>query len=153
MDVMLAYSGCLTSGSPIDSGISTQDGAGGTSTLSSITTTVANTMLLVVGHNWDANGSTPPSGMAERFDHLITVDDAVQASAGASGTRTISPNGTTSGNWQAWMFALKPDVSAAPSAGVNVWSGSAWVDKPVKVWSGSAWVTKPVKTWNGSAWV
>ena len=23
----------------------------------------------------------------------------------------------------------------------------------IKVWTGSAWVTKPVKVWNGSAWV
>jgi len=38
-------------------------------------------------------------------------------------------------------------------AGVKVWTGSAWVTKPVKVWTGSAWTPKPVKHWNGSAWV
>jgi hypothetical protein len=127
--VMLAYSGCLTSGSPIDSGISTQDGAGGTSTLSSITTTVANAMLLAVGQNWDANGSTPPSGMTERFDHLITVDDVIQASAGASGTKTINPNGTTSGNWQAWLFALKPAAGGAVSADAGSQTITASVDQ------------------------
>lgn len=43
---------------------------------------------------------------------------------------------------------------APPATGrMKVWTGSAWVAKPVKVWSGSAWVEKPVKFWNGSAWV
>lgn len=42
-----------------------------------------------------------------------------------------------------------------PSGGgkMKVWTGSAWVAKPVKVWNGSAWVEKPLKYWNGSAWV
>lgn len=44
-------------------------------------------------------------------------------------------------------------VATAAMAGVGVWNGSAWVDKPVKVWTGSVWAQKPVKTWNGSAWV
>lgn len=44
--------------------------------------------------------------------------------------------------------------SAPPSGGlIKVWTGSAWVEKPVKVWTGSAWVQKPVKFWSGSAWI
>jgi hypothetical protein len=35
---------------------------------------------------------------------------------------------------------------------LNVWNGSAWVEKPVKVWSGSGWIEKPVKIWNGANW-
>jgi hypothetical protein len=34
----------------------------------------------------------------------------------------------------------------------KVYSGSAWVRKPMKVWSGSAWVTKPVKVYKNGAW-
>lgn len=50
--------------------------------------------------------------------------------------------------------ALKTKWVPVPVGGkIKVWSGSAWVEKPVKVWSGSAWVEKPVKVWNGSAWV
>ena len=56
-----------------------------------------------------------------------------------------------------WVTAsgwLIGETISAPAAGyVKVWSGSAWVEKPLKVWSGSAWVQKPVKVWNGSAWV
>lgn len=36
---------------------------------------------------------------------------------------------------------------------VKVWTGSAWVKKPVKVWNGTSWVIKPMKRWTGSAWV
>jgi hypothetical protein len=47
------------------------------------------------------------------------------------------------------------DDPLPPSGGglIKVWTGSAWVEKPVKFWSGSAWVEKPVKFWSGSAWV
>jgi len=40
-----------------------------------------------------------------------------------------------------------------PTGRCKVWTGSAWVLKPVKWWSGSAWITKPMKVWNGTAWV
>jgi len=35
---------------------------------------------------------------------------------------------------------------------IKVWTGSAWVLKPLKVWNGTAWVTKPIKIWNGTTW-
>lgn len=36
---------------------------------------------------------------------------------------------------------------------VPVWSGTAFVRKPVKVWNGAAWVIKPANYWSGTAWV
>ena len=49
------------------------------------------------------------------------------------------------------------DVSLSTPAGntgqIKVWTGTAWVAKPVKVWTGTAWVTKPVKYYNGTTWV
>jgi hypothetical protein len=53
------------------------------------------------------------------------------------------------------IYSVTPTISIiAPAGGlIKVWSGSAWVDKPVKVWTGAAWVQKPVKVWSGSAWV
>lgn len=51
---------------------------------------------------------------------------------------------------------MQTEFFAPPPAGaglIKVWTGSAWVEKPVKVWTGSAWVTKPLKRWTGSAWV
>ena len=35
---------------------------------------------------------------------------------------------------------------------LNVWSGSAWVQKTAKVWSGSAWVQRKLKVWTGTSW-
>ena len=49
------------------------------------------------------------------------------------------------------------DISLATVGGttgqIKVWTGAAWVPKPVKVWNGATWVTKPVKYWNGATWV
>lgn len=44
------------------------------------------------------------------------------------------------------------NVNTIPTTIPKVWTGSAWVQKPVKVWSGSAWTAKPVKAWSGTAW-
>jgi hypothetical protein len=45
--------------------------------------------------------------------------------------------------------------AAAPSSEglISVWTGAAWVEKPVKVWNGSSWINKPLKRWNGSSWI
>lgn len=48
------------------------------------------------------------------------------------------------------------DVTLSDGGGttgqIKVWTGAAWVAKPMKVWTGAAWVTKPVKFWNGTTW-
>jgi hypothetical protein len=55
---------------------------------------------------------------------------------------------------EAVTFTLVIKAAAAASGGtVGVWTGSAFVQKPVKVWTGSAFETKPLKRWNGSAFV
>jgi RHS repeat-associated protein len=110
---MVGYSG-LDPLSPIDA----HGGqvAGGTSvTAPSITTTVDDTIL--VGFFGDENDSTytPPAGMTERFDVLaggsssqssVSAADAVQAAAGATGTKvaTSSKNATYVGQ----LVALRP---------------------------------------------
>jgi hypothetical protein len=41
-----------------------------------------------------------------------------------------------------------------PEGGLlSVWSGSAWVLRPVLVWTGSTWAQKPAKRWSGTAWL
>lgn len=42
---------------------------------------------------------------------------------------------------------------STPIAGIKVYDGTNWAEKPVKVWDGSQWVQKPVKRWDGSVWV
>jgi len=48
-------------------------------------------------------------------------------------------------------------TDAAPAgpqgAKAKVWSGSAWVEKPMARWSGTAWVQEAPKVWSGTAWV
>lgn len=53
-------------------------------------------------------------------------------------------------------YAVDFLAPAAPPGGttLKVWTGSAWVAKPLKRWNGSAWVAvTALKRWNGSAWV
>lgn len=66
----------------------------------------------------------------------------------ATGTQTFNPTGTSSD----WVLGYSIFTETF-GGNMKVWSGSAWVEKPIKVWNGSAWVRKPLKVWNGSAWV
>jgi hypothetical protein len=66
------------------------DGIGdGTTIATSVTTTVANDLLVYVGLNWIAAAMTPPSGMTEQLDStLVYVATEALGAAGATGTRT-----------------------------------------------------------------
>jgi len=108
--LVMAYSGCTTSGSPVDvfaqtSGNST--GAGPTLTATGVTTTQANDMLVWAGHNWDGSGAlTPPTGMTERLDSLAYAADQVIATASATGTRTQT-QASSSNPFSVFLIALK----------------------------------------------
>lgn len=62
----------------------------------------------------------------------------------------------TTGYWSTEVAAdaFVDNVNVVPvSVGrPKVWSGTAWVAKPLKVWNGTAHVEKPMKVWTGSAW-
>jgi len=104
-----SYSGCLASGSPVDV-FSQNNGLTINSTGTGITTTVANTLLLYLAHNWTGTGLTPPSGMTERFDGICYVSDEARPTAGATGNRTQI---ITDAVWQVYMVALKPATATA----------------------------------------
>jgi hypothetical protein len=146
------YSDCIGTGSPINV-YSKATGTGATATATSITTTVPLTKLLFHAHNWVASSAlTPPTGFTERLDSIIYTADKTQTSAGASGAVSNGTGNATAEPWSAFLLALKGAATTAPGR-AKVWSGSAWVQKPVKVWNGTSWVTKPLKIWNGTAWV
>lgn len=156
---ILAYSGCIETGSPIDAVSTNFANSGSVSTALGVTTTVANAMLAWFGNDWTASGAlTPPSGFSERIDSLLYGADAVQAAAGASGNKAMNNGNPPTGNsWSACLVALKPIPSEAPpvvggSGYAKVYAGGAWAMKPVKVWNGSSWVVKPAKVWTGVAW-
>jgi hypothetical protein len=48
---------------------------------------------------------------------------------------------------------IQADAPPGNTGQIKVWTGAAWVAKPVKVWNGSTWEIKPVKYWNGSDWI
>jgi hypothetical protein len=76
------------------------------------------------------------------------------AIAGIEGVSFISDVDTRQYSTPAGRVSTTTSTGGGASTGlIKVWTGSAWVEKPVKVWTGSAWVAKPLKVWNGTAWV
>jgi hypothetical protein len=74
--LLIAVSGAVTSGSPIDAS-TPNTGAGTTTTALSVTTTSANDLLFYIAHDWEGTGGlSPPTGFTERFDSLIYAADA-----------------------------------------------------------------------------
>src|SRR5262245_61537835 len=121
---MLAIRGAKVSGTPTDVANS-NSGTGTTATGSALTTTVANTLLCYVMHDFGDTTSdlTAPSGMSEAFDSAPLIYMATQAIAatGSTSTRTQT-NNTTGGNpWATYMIAFQPE----PAAAAGVVFGSA----------------------------
>lgn len=51
-------------------------------------------------------------------------------------------------------YVLAGDLQPEEPKYIKVWSGSAWVDKPLRYWNGVAWITaRPTRYWNGEEWV
>jgi len=119
--------------SPIDVSAGRDSGVTRTPTTPSITTTTPGDMIVATFIDFNNVTWTAGSGMTKRYDFDgNTGQDAVQAAAGASGTKTATNNDTFSGNTSAQIVALRPlqaDTVApavtltAPAAGATV-SGS-----------------------------
>jgi hypothetical protein len=117
---ILAYSGCLETGDPVDV-FSTNTGLGSTLTALGVTTTVAAAQLVFAGNDWTGGAvKSPPSGMTERFDDLVYVAGQLLVAAGATGNRTMTSPNLVGDAWGACLVALKPG-----SAGPVVWPQSA----------------------------
>jgi hypothetical protein len=148
--VITSYSGCLASGDPVDTFSQFAD-LSTIAVATGVTTTVANTMLVLHDHGWDGTPSTPPSGMTERFDGLTTAHDEARAATGATGSRSHTVSGASSPT-QSYLIALKPATVAAYSitavAGSYALTGStvttkhAW--KPLAVAGSYALTGSPV---------
>ena len=112
--VMAAYSGCVTSGNPIDAFSVNSASTGSTATATGVTTTVASTKLVYAAHNWDGSGTLiPPTGMTERFEAIAGtayLADADFAGPGATGDFTQAMS-VTNHPWAAYLVALAPATS------------------------------------------
>lgn len=119
---ILAYSGCLASGDVIDDHDGAVDAAvEGTNyyTAPSLTTTVANTMLVYSCETVTGNSIAPDPAMTERveFDCGEFADEA-RAATGATGTRAAEEGVAANQSMAMAMIALKP-------AGAQ-YSGAVW---------------------------
>lgn len=117
--VAVRYTGCITTGTPLEGFTGAGRSSNGTVTPGvSLTTTGPDRLIVWGGTSWevDAGGSwTPPSGYTERVDSpAIGVATLTQAAAGSTGsiTGTYSPGS----NYQtATLLALLPVPTARPS--------------------------------------
>ena len=112
---LLAITGCVTSGSPIDAH-SKNNGTGSTSTGTGISMSAANQLLVMLSNGWDGFSFGTPTGMTVRASggsNATIIYSQDIAASGATGNRTHSnPNGSGS-PWASWMLGLKaaPDPS------------------------------------------
>jgi hypothetical protein len=107
---ILAYLGATAIDAVTDFGLQQSST---TPTVPSVTTTVANGMLVGLAGFAGAASATPAAGWTERLDHhspnssgLIYAMERVQAAAGASGTAQITATGAGGDNWT-WTVAIK----------------------------------------------
>lgn len=114
---LLAYQGCLASGDPIDGAPTDITDTTSPYTMSSVTTTGANRLVICAFCIEDNNGRStgPETGWTNRVhllsttgnDGTIAVDDFDQATAGAPADDFYGPTGVTKTGIHA--FALKPN--------------------------------------------
>ncbi len=117
--VALRFSGCITTGDPFDVS-NTATGTGGTTPAVTASTTVADTLLLWAGTNFNSGAWTPPTAggtWTERVDTGGGIGAATKAQA-ATGT-TGSVTGSCAGGAAtslAFLGALKPPAVSGTNA-------------------------------------
>jgi len=135
--VAVRWDGVISTGVPWDPGsepfnVSTAQSGNtnvSTSPAVSITTSVADTLLIWVASNWLGGAWTPPTGFTERWDtgeRAATLADMGKASAGATGT--VQGSCAASDKQGAWLGALMGE-----GEGVQPSEGSAALDVTVEV--------------------
>ena len=133
---MARYTGVDTS-NPINGSIGTT-GTASSPVTGTLTTTVANTMLIAVGANSNTHTYTGGSGMALRYTGTQTngpgvgSQDLVQAAAGPSGTKTVT-SASTSATYAAQLIALQPVRSATVTSITSDLSTATVVNQPYSV--------------------
>lgn len=114
------YTGCVTSGSPVDVvNTAARDSDATVTPAVAVTTTGDNRLLVWAASSFDNVPWTAPTGYTLRAPtsgtFVLAVATKPQTAAGASGsvtgTQTVSSNSQT-----AWLLALLPAAAAAPTA-------------------------------------
>lgn len=152
---ILAFSGVDTA-SPVDVENGQNTLSGLTHATPSVTTTVANAML-VTSHTYSSGGTwTPPTGMTEAVDvaaglQAIEVNYVLQAAAGATGTKTATAS-TDADVGNTHILALRPYACPAVSEAAYL-SATAQSGQATLYWSSGNPVVILRKTaaWAGEA--
>jgi hypothetical protein len=108
---VIVFSGCITDSTVINASGLTHNASSSTCTANSITTTVADAMIVFTMHDSDngsssAQAATDPATFTESFDNSSTLglDEAVSAAHALQGTQGATGNATGS-------LSLGPDVN------------------------------------------
>jgi hypothetical protein len=95
----------------------------------SITPSVDGCMLVYAGFDWGdyTTDLTPPTGYTERVEvnPLIYAADALQVTAGATGTVTMQCNASVIDPRGAWLIALEPAATGSIGSGDGTATGTA----------------------------
>lgn len=115
------YTGCITSGNPLDTGAgapnSAQRSSDATTTPAvSLTTQGADRLLVWAGTNFTGGAWTPPTSFTERADAGADLSVATLAQAAAGATGSVIGTCASSGYEVAWLGALLPDTGSATTA-------------------------------------
>jgi len=90
LGLLAAYSGAVAPGTPIEAANKTS-GSGTSNTLPSITTLTADTLLVGQANSWNWSNTWTSTALSERVDwQAMSLYDAAQAAAGASGTKLLT---------------------------------------------------------------
>lgn len=112
----LRITGCITTGNPFDVVTSATTASATTSPNVAVTTTVADTLLVLAACAFVGSSSWTSNGVTERTDtgDALTTGTTALADAGASGNKSATFGGSA-GRMTSWLGALKsPSASFDP---------------------------------------
>jgi hypothetical protein len=143
--VATRWTGCVTTGTPLEVLGSAQRTTAGTVTPAvSGTTAGADRLLVFTGTEYSSPTWTPPTGFTEAVDfESVTVDYKAQATAGATGSVSATASGSNAQT--ATLIGLLPVAGAPPAPGAGTASGT-WT------FTGTAVGKRPAKGSASGAW-
>ena len=125
-----AYSGCVTSGSPVDAYGSSAIGYGSPWSVN-VTTTTADTMIVTISGNTRTDTTHTWSDGTELIDTIygssasVSINEKLEATTGSK-TRTVTPSLTTGNSMIA--VALKPDGGGGGGTSPGTTNLLAWYE-------------------------
>jgi hypothetical protein len=123
---MLSIRGAAATGSPIDVSSANSANNGSTTSVSGITPTSDNTMLVWTGFDWTGSAAlTPPTGFTEQWDSIIYGATKTPVNAASTGTVSMTNGNPPTGSpWGMFLLGIAPATTSSGAVTVNA-SGSS----------------------------